>query len=63
MRCASSAARTDGGVDGIQKSTAEPMPMGKIAILGIDLHWVIWWLILSMIIGLLVKPCLNVTMW
>jgi uncharacterized membrane protein (DUF106 family) len=49
--------------DLIQKIWIEPVRPGNTSVFGIEWHWVIWWLILSMIIALLVKPFVNVQMW
>lgn len=49
--------------DTIQTITVEPQPAGKTSICGIELHWIIWWMLLSMVIALIVKPFLNVKMW
>lgn len=47
----------------IQKVWIEPVRPGVMSLFGLKLHWVIWWLILSMIIALLVKPFLKVQLW
>jgi hypothetical protein len=47
----------------IQTITLEPIRPGKMSLFGLELHWVIWWLILSMAIALLVKPLIKVQMW
>jgi uncharacterized membrane protein (DUF106 family) len=49
--------------DVIQTITLEPIRPGKMSLFGLELHWVIWWLILSMAIALLVKPLIKVQMW
>lgn len=52
-----------GESDVIQKIWIEPVRPGVTKLFGIDLHWIIWWLILSMIVALIIKPFLNVQMW
>ena len=47
----------------IQEMWIEPVRLGSTPVFGLDWHWVIWWLILSMIIALAVKPFFNVKMW
>jgi len=49
--------------DLIQKIWIQPVRAGHTTVFGLELHWVIWWLILSMVIALLFKPLINVQMW
>lgn len=49
--------------DIIQKIWIEPVQPGHVALFGLELHWIIWWLILSMIAALIIKPFINVQMW